>query len=62
MNFNDYAGGTVTLEGKDMSTIMGGAPTMDLSQIRTSRAHEEGGEMITETVPYVLSKDGPNAH
>jgi hypothetical protein len=60
MNFNDY-GGTVTLEGKDMSTIMGGFPTMDLSQIKTSRIQEEG-EMITETVPYVLSKDGPNAH
>ncbi len=55
MALNDY--GTVTLDGNEISTIMNGSPTMDQSS-----PSNQNGEIITETVPYLLTKDGPNAH
>ena len=59
LTLNDY--GTVNFDGKDLSTIGGGTtPNMDLSNMPSLR--NQDGEIITETVPYVLSKDGPNAH
>ena len=55
MALNDY--GTVTLDANEISTILNGSPTVDQSS-----PSNQNGEIITETVPYLLTKDGPNAH
>ena len=57
-NLNDYGSGPVTLDSKDLSQIMHN--NLDISN--SPSLNFQPGTVVTETVPYVLSKDGPNAH